>query len=205
MNSIANIGLILVLAAQPPADASHPEDVLFHCDFESNTWFEEWGERVAPRRVELVGSDPDLRFEPLSGKALRVRIDKDGHYGLSLAYRFQKQLGYEPEEIYFRYALRRSCENNEGYRQKRGGRSWCFRQKRGPRRRLCSRNPRSCSSQSPHVLFNRVPASTLAIECQISCVSSPKQNRASEPPFAVRRHSRRSNSNRRRKKRSAAP
>jgi hypothetical protein len=35
-----------------------------------------------------------------------VHVERGGHYGLSLAYRFERQLGYEPEEVYFRYYLR---------------------------------------------------------------------------------------------------
>ncbi len=108
MNTLATIGLLSAMMAQTPSatETLDRSAILFHCDFESDTWFQQWGERQVPVRVELVDSDPALRFEPLAGKALRVKIDKDGHYGLSLAYRFQKQLGYEPEEIYFRYYLR---------------------------------------------------------------------------------------------------
>lgn len=40
-----------------------------------------------------------------------------GHYGLSLSYRFRRQLGYEPEEIYFRYCLRLTDDWNP----RRGG------------------------------------------------------------------------------------
>lgn len=117
MNSLATIGLISALLSQTPGDVQNQKDVVFRCDFESGTWFEEWGETRTPRRVSLVESEPALRFEPLDGKALRIQIDKDGHYGLSLAYRFRKQLGYEPEETYFRYYLRFADDWNP----KRGG------------------------------------------------------------------------------------
>jgi len=59
-----------------------------------------------PERVDLVSSDPALKFEPLAGKALRIRIDRGGHYGASILYRFKQRTGGEPEEIYFRYYLR---------------------------------------------------------------------------------------------------
>ncbi len=77
-----------------------PRDVLFHCDFDSAAWLKDWGLTKAPERVELVSADPERKFEPLRGKALRVRIDRGGHYGLSLEFPFKKRLGYEPEEAY---------------------------------------------------------------------------------------------------------
>lgn len=80
--------------------------VLFTCDFESADWFRAWGERRAPRNCELVAADPERKFEPRQGKALRVKINQGDHYGASLEYRFRRQHGFEPEEIYFRYYLR---------------------------------------------------------------------------------------------------
>ena len=108
MNSAIVVGLIAAALTQAAKDVASAagSGVVFRCDFESDRWYEEWGERQSPARVELVDSDPKFRFEPLAGKALRIQIEKDGHYGVSLAYRFQKRLGYEPEEIYFRYYLR---------------------------------------------------------------------------------------------------
>ena len=99
MNAIAPICLLSALLAQVPAGprTASQDEILFRCDFESDTWFKEWGVARAPERAELVASDDDLKFKPLDGKALRVRIDKGGHYGLSLAYEFRKRLGYEPE------------------------------------------------------------------------------------------------------------
>lgn len=102
------IGLLVVTTCQSPLTAGEAaqDGVLFRCDFESDNWFEQWGERRAPARVQLVESDPDLEFAPRAGKALRMKVERNGHYGVSLSYRFRKQLGYEPEEIYFRYYLR---------------------------------------------------------------------------------------------------
>jgi len=59
-----------------------------------------------PERVDTVSSDPGLGFKPLRGRALRIKVDKGGHYGASISYRFREQMGEEPEEIYFRYYLR---------------------------------------------------------------------------------------------------
>lgn len=94
-----------------------PADLLFRCDFESDQWFKEWGNSQTPPRVELVSADAERKFAPLRGQALRVRIDQGGHYGLSLQYAFKKRLGYEPEEVYFRYYLRFA----DDWDPKRGG------------------------------------------------------------------------------------
>jgi hypothetical protein len=81
-------------------------DTIFTCDFESDSWYKEWDARTKDPHAETVAADPDLKFEPLQGKALRVKVDQGGHYGVSLSYRFKDRIGAEPEEIYFRYYLR---------------------------------------------------------------------------------------------------
>jgi hypothetical protein len=97
-----------LLSAEPPGSVEKPEnrDVLFSCDFETDTWYEEWGLRQRDERADIVESDPVRKFVPFRGKALRIRIDRGGHYGLSAQFNFKKQLGEEPGEIYFRYYLR---------------------------------------------------------------------------------------------------
>ena len=82
------------------------KDVVFSCDFESDNWPEQFGMQRSPARVDAVSSDPALKFEPLSGRALRIKVDRGGHYGASITYRFKDQIGAEPEEIYYRYYLR---------------------------------------------------------------------------------------------------
>jgi len=82
------------------------EDIVFSCDFESDNWYKEFGMRSEPERVEAVSSDPARKFEPLSGRAMRIKVERDGHYGTSILYRFKDQVGAEPQEIYFRYYLR---------------------------------------------------------------------------------------------------
>ncbi|MHC4567744.1 MAG: glucuronyl esterase domain-containing protein [Planctomycetota bacterium] len=81
-------------------------NAVFSCDFESDNWFEKFGMRESPPRTDAVASDPARKFEPLSGKAIRIKVDRGGHYGASIMYRFKNQIGAEPEEIYFRYYLR---------------------------------------------------------------------------------------------------
>ena len=98
----------LLVAATATAGATRlsKSDIYFTCDFESDTWWQEWGLRSQPERVDTVSADPTHKFEPLRGKALRIRVDKGGHYGASLQFQFRKRTGGEPEEAYFRYTLR---------------------------------------------------------------------------------------------------
>ena len=78
---------------------------VFTCNFDSETWFTEWGLKQQPERCAILTEDPARKFEPLRGKALRVRVDNDGHYGASLEFHFKQRTGAEPEEIYFRYVV----------------------------------------------------------------------------------------------------
>ncbi|MHC4398476.1 MAG: polysaccharide lyase [Planctomycetota bacterium] len=106
--SVAVCRPCLAAGESSSADSTGADDdgPLFSCDFESDAWYEPWGLRGPSERAETVAADPARRFEPLSGKALRIKVDEGGHYGASLMFRFQRQLGYEPEEVYFRYYLR---------------------------------------------------------------------------------------------------
>jgi hypothetical protein len=80
-------------------------DVIIFTDFESDGWRDHWSGGKRPT-VNIVAEDKERAFEPLQGKALRIKVDKGGHYGASIQYDFEKQTGSEPEEIYFRYYLR---------------------------------------------------------------------------------------------------
>lgn len=95
-----------ISASLSAQDGLKSSDVIFHCDFESETWWDEWGLRDSPKRVDAVEEDPRREFKSHDGKALRIRVEEGGHYGVSLQYQFAKRLGSEPEEIYFRYYLR---------------------------------------------------------------------------------------------------
>jgi len=81
-------------------------DILFFCDFESDNWYQEWGAARRDIHGETVAFDKSRKFEPFQEKALRIRVDQGGHYGISLQFRFKEQIGEEPEEIFFRYYLR---------------------------------------------------------------------------------------------------
>jgi hypothetical protein len=91
------------------AESSPNDDspqVILHCDFDADTWLQQWGLSNAPERTQLVQADPERKFQPLRGRALRVHVEQGGHYGLSLEFPFKKRIGHEPEEVYFRYYLR---------------------------------------------------------------------------------------------------
>ncbi len=92
-------------------------DVLFNCHFESDTWWTEWSAQQRDRHTDTVESDTTRKFEAHDGKALRIRVDKGGHYGASLQYRFKKRTGSEPEEIFFRYYVRFA----DDWKPERGG------------------------------------------------------------------------------------
>jgi len=94
----------LTTASAPSAPGAR--EVVFSCDFESDDWYKQWSVRQPDERTEIVAADPKFTFQPLRGKALRIKVERGGHYGTSLQFNFQKQLGQEPEEIYFRYYLR---------------------------------------------------------------------------------------------------
>lgn len=109
MMRLASIALTLSACCAwgaEPAREESPSPVIFHSGFDTDTWYRQWGLSKAPERTRLVDADPELKFEPLEGRALRVHVEKGGHYGLSLAFPFKKRIGYEPEEVYFRYCLR---------------------------------------------------------------------------------------------------
>ncbi|MEM0925759.1 MAG: polysaccharide lyase [Planctomycetota bacterium] len=98
-------------------ESGNQQGEVFHCDFESPQWWREWNLPKVPPRAATVETDPDRAFESHDGKALRVRVDEGGHYGISLEYRFADRLGTEPESIYFQYQLRFASD----WQPERGG------------------------------------------------------------------------------------
>jgi len=97
------------IAQRYPMDAhlrEHPA-VLTTAGFESYFWFKEWlGIGWLRSKAQAVESDPERKFEPLSGRALRVTLKRGANLGLDLSYAFKAANLPEPEEIYFRYYLR---------------------------------------------------------------------------------------------------
>lgn len=111
------VSILSLFLAGVAAATGAESPVVFACDFESPTWWEEWATRQAPPRTDTITADPERKFAPLRGKALRIRVDRDGHYGASLDFHFRKRTGEEPEEIFFRYYLRLG----DDWRPHRGG------------------------------------------------------------------------------------
>lgn len=96
------------LAARYPQDQNIADDpdVLFATQFESPEWNKEWTFAGKREVIDTTSQDTQRKFEPLSGKALRVKIAKGNTGALNTGFKFQKEVGNEPEEIYFRYCLR---------------------------------------------------------------------------------------------------
>ena len=74
--------------------------------FESQLWLADWSYVSPELTFWTVADDEALKFKPLDGKALRVKIPRGGTLGLDLGYNFAGKIGHEPEEVYFRYYLR---------------------------------------------------------------------------------------------------
>ncbi len=95
------------LAADYPADEgiATNSDVVFAAGFEEwLRWVWPW-EKNPVGEFDVVSADWDRRFEPLVGKALRVKIKKGAHYGANLRV-LLKDHGGEVDELFFRYYLR---------------------------------------------------------------------------------------------------
>lgn len=87
--------------------------VVFATDFESETWDKEWTRAGEMPVIDTVSVDGARKFEPLHGKALRVRIAEGSNSALNTLYKFNPETGSEPEEIYFRYYLRLGADWNQ--------------------------------------------------------------------------------------------
>jgi len=105
----------LGLAARYPGDEgiTADADVVFAADFESPQWNERWTQAAKMEVLDTVAADAERKFEPLSGKALRVRIAKGATGALNTLFKFQKETGEEPEAMYFRYYLRLGDDWNQ--------------------------------------------------------------------------------------------
>ena len=95
------------LAARYPGDRGITSDsgVICATGFESGSWRLKWSGGERPT-VRVVTEDAPRRFEPWQDAALRIAVLAGEHYGASLQYEFKPRIGYEPEDIYFRYYLR---------------------------------------------------------------------------------------------------
>lgn len=89
---------------------NHP-NVIFATGFEKDNWKKEWSS--ANYNYEVIEKDIDNKFESFSGKALKLWLVKQDHYGSSLIYKFKEKIGKEPVEIFFRYYLRLGNDWNQ--------------------------------------------------------------------------------------------
>jgi hypothetical protein len=103
------------LAARYAHDQGIGEDdgVIFATGFESDHWADEWTQAGDLAVVGTIDADPSRKFEPLQGKALRVRIAKGSTGALNTTYKFAREIGYEPEKVYSRYYLRLADDWNQ--------------------------------------------------------------------------------------------
>lgn len=106
MRKLRPLWVLLALSRSAVAAGPVGPEVFFTCDFEAEAWWREWDLRQPDGRTDTVDEDADRKFEPHRGRALRIRVDEDGHYGTSLEFHFGKRTGSEPEEVFFRYYLR---------------------------------------------------------------------------------------------------
>ncbi|MCP4782979.1 MAG: DNRLRE domain-containing protein [Fuerstiella sp.] len=106
----------LGIAARHENDRGIAEDpdVIFATGFEHSKWQSEWTRAEPKDRIDTIDVDGQFeKFQPLQGKALRSQIAKGTTTGLNTIYKFNDQIGHEPEEIYFRYYLRLADDWNQ--------------------------------------------------------------------------------------------
>ena len=103
------------LAAKYPGDRGLERDpnVLFFAGFDRDDWEKAWTYVAVRDRLKTLAADAPLKFAPLQGKALRIKIAKGTNTALNTLYKFKDKTGKEPEEIYFRYYLRLGPDWNQ--------------------------------------------------------------------------------------------
>ena len=101
------LALALALTTTLSVRAQEPglegrSDVVLQDGFEVVDWYTTWGRADAPNNTEVVSDG-----SALSGSShLRVQVPAGGHYGTSFGFDFADQGMAEPDEVYFRYAIR---------------------------------------------------------------------------------------------------
>ena len=96
----------LASEVRDPAELASLPSVVLVEDFETEEWMEDWDRPSPKSHAEVFGRSDNAAFEPWRGKALKVTVMAGKVQGLSINYRFKDRLGYEPEEMYFRYYLK---------------------------------------------------------------------------------------------------
>ena len=80
--------------------------VLYSQSFDSPSWHKQWSDFRGLKNTLITKSQPDQKFQPLIGNALRIRFTPKQNTAASFSLMTRDLLGYEPEELYFRYYLR---------------------------------------------------------------------------------------------------
>ncbi len=82
--------------------AGHP-DVHEHTTFSNGSWGDVYANSDS-ETLDLISAAPG--FEQLDGSALKITVPAGDNFGSGFAFKFEDQMGSEPEEIYFRYYIR---------------------------------------------------------------------------------------------------
>lgn len=77
-------------------------DIYMQTSFEKDNWQDAWTSTRHSENVEVVSGEDAFQ----GNRHLRISVDKGDHYGATASYYFEDETGSEPEEVYFRYALR---------------------------------------------------------------------------------------------------
>jgi hypothetical protein len=77
-------------------------DVYLEDGFEASDWYEAWGRTSPPQNTSIVSDGSSYR----GASHLRVSVPAGSNYGTSFGFDFAKQIGSEPSEAHFRYAIR---------------------------------------------------------------------------------------------------
>ncbi|MFW5899397.1 MAG: polysaccharide lyase [Jiangellaceae bacterium] len=94
------------VTAAAPALAQEPgladrDDIVLQDGFEQADWYTTWGMSDPPQNTSIESDDP-FRGE----SHLRVAVPEGSHYGTSFGFDFADMGMAEPDEVYFRYAIR---------------------------------------------------------------------------------------------------
>ena len=69
--------------------------------FDESNWSRHGPSSISAASMKRTDSAFPFGFEPLVGRALQVTIPAGEHLGLDLGYQFAKEIGTQPEEIFF--------------------------------------------------------------------------------------------------------
>ena len=94
------LGVIPSAAAEKEPALADRADILYFTSFESGDWITAWSD-TGQRDNYRIAEPP----QPFDGKALEIRIQKGGHYGIAPHFRFKDHLGEYPQEMYARYYI----------------------------------------------------------------------------------------------------